>query len=160
MSRHVRLSKLTIFPQSGRAYSISRATVKAAAERYNLLSPRSHASHTHGILVRLSSRIAEEAARQSRRSKRDQLFSRTRALLGINKIRIEEKLLRLLNNGSDDMRVTAACSSDRDAAVQIKKFLAIARVNPHARARFGSNRHLLVSRQLEAVFQRFNRIKS
>src|ERR1700682_3935440 len=128
MARHIWFADLAILSQERRADRVRSAAMKAAGESDDVRSPRRHARHAHRVLVCFSPRVAKESLRQRVRRDRHQLFSGPRPAPGVNKVRIEEQLFRLLANGGNDMRVTMSGPGDGMTAVKIQIPLTIARV--------------------------------
>src|SRR5262245_45321590 len=156
MARHIGFAKLTILAQERRADRIRGSTMEAAAESDHVRARGRHPGHAHGVLVRLSSRIAEEGLGQRLRSNRDQFLCGLCARLRINQIRIEEQLIGLMLDGIDDVRMTMPGAGHRVSAVKIKITFPIARIDPRAFAALRDDRHLLIGRELKLLLYRFH----
>src|ERR1044071_1402504 len=160
MPRHVRSSKPPILSQAGRTDRIGGASMKAARESYNLLSLGRHPRHSHRVLVRFRSRVAEERFADRARRKLHQTLSRTRTHFRVNEVRVEEQRLGLRFDSRNHARVAMPCPGDGVPAIKVQITLAVGSNQPDALPALCRHRHFLVCLKLEAVFKRLDRIES
>src|SRR5215213_558193 len=151
MARHIRFPDFTILAEKGGADRVGGASMKAAGEGDDLLAARSHARHTHRILVCLSTGVAKKDFCKRVRSNRNKLLRGSSTRLRVNEIRIEQQLAGLFADCFHDVRMTMSGAGYSMTAVEVEILVAIARVDPNTLAAFSRDRHFSVRGELKLI---------